>query len=82
MRESEMSVWDRVECFLVATTWWLVFVYSSYLITKTYGHIYQIMSYTIRTLVTEGMYYGLTFPRVKEYKTIQNELTTTYLLSE
>ena len=35
----------------------------------------------IRTLLAVEIYYGLIFPRAKEYKTILDELTI-YLLSE
>ena len=40
------------------------------------------MRNTIQTLVAEEMFYSLAFPRAKQYKTIHNELTTTYLLPE
>ena len=40
------------------------------------------MGNTIRTLAAEEMYYGLTFPRARKYKTIHDELTTKHLLSE
>ena len=35
----------------------------------------------IWTLVAEEMYYGFIFPRVKQRKTIHDELTTTYFIA-
>ena len=37
---------------------------------------------TNRTLITEEMYYGLIFPRTKQYKAIHDELTIYYLSPE
>ena len=39
------------------------------------------MRNTMRTFVADEMYYGLRFPRAKQYKAIHDELTT-YLLPE
>ena len=76
-----MRVWDRIEFTLISTTCRLV-VYLSYLSTKTHRHNYLRIRNTIRTRVAEEMYSSLTFPRPKQYKTIDDELTITHLLPE
>ena len=77
-----LVIWNRIEWVLISTTWRLIFVYLSYLRNKTHCHNYERMECTIRTLVAKEMYYRLTFPHAKQYKTIHNELTIKYLLSE
>ena len=59
-----------------------VFVYLSYVKTKIHRQNYLSVGNIIRTLVAEEMYYGLVFSRTKQYKTIHDELTGTYLLPE
>ena len=60
-------LWDRIEWALVLTTRRFVFVYFSYLSTKTKRHNYKRMWNTIRIRVSEEKCHGLTFPCAKQF---------------
>ena len=72
-------MWDKIEWDLVSMTGNFVFVYLSYLSTKTHRHICKRMRNIIRTLVAEEIYYGITFSRAKQYKTIHDESAIKHL---
>ena len=44
--------------------------------TLIHSYIYLSLINTIQTLTAEEMYYGISFPRAKQCKTIHDELTT------
>ena len=64
--------------------YWLegLFSYICRLNTKTRSYNYLSTKNTIRTFVAVEMSYGLIFPRAKQCKTIHDEFTKTYLLTE
>ena len=80
--KSAMDMWDRIKWALVSKTRMLVFLYLSFMSTKTHLHNYWRMKNKIQTLGAEEKYYGLTFSITKQYKTIDNKLATKHLLPE
>ena len=65
---------DRIKWAFELMIWRFVSVYLSYLSTKTHHPNYLSVKDTIWTLVAEEIYYGLIFPRTKQYKIIHDRI--------